>query len=233
MAKPVIASELLDEVLRQLGRYAVINPVQPPPATTSTQVIPRRVLLVEDSKVNRRVALGLLNARGHQVVMVENGLEAVQAVAAQEFDVVLMDMQMPVMDGYAATAEIRKREQQTGGHIPIVAMTAEALQGDRERCLAAGMDDYVPKPIARAEMYRAVERFPALCLSADVGLQRVSELSKATENLVSPAIAASIIARHSSGGVTPAFDHGAAMNNVGGDADLLRELIGAGNAQGS
>src|SRR5258708_7552174 len=81
-------------------------------------------------------------------------------VAEQEFDVVLMDMQMPVMDGYEATTAIRDREHQTGGHVAIVAMTAEALKGDRERCQEAGMDDYVAKPIAPAEMYRAIEQFP-------------------------------------------------------------------------
>ena len=170
MTKPVIASELLNEVLRQFGRFTTSSK----PALSLTDTIPvathpRRVLLVEDNEINRRVALGLLRTRGHQVVVAENGQEAVNTLAEQEFDVVLMDMQMPVLDGYEATAAIRKREHQTGGHIPIIAMTAEALKGDRERCLAAGMDDYVSKPIAPAEMYRAIERFPALCLQADVG----------------------------------------------------------------
>ena len=169
MTKPVIASELLNEVLHQFGRFTNAAPAQPPTATPHLQVHPRRVLLVEDNEINRRVAVGLLRSRGHQVVLAENGQEAVETLADQEFDVVLMDMQMPVMDGYEATAAIRQREHQTGGHIPIVAMTAEALKGDRERCLAAGMDDYVSKPIAPAEMYRAIERFPALCLLADVG----------------------------------------------------------------
>ena len=101
-------------------------------------------------------------------MVAENGQQAVDTLAHQEFDVVLMDMQMPVMDGYEATAAIRHREHQTGGHIPIVAMTAEALKGDRERCLSVGMDDYVSKPISPAELYRAVERFPAVCLTTAV-----------------------------------------------------------------
>ena len=170
MTKPVIASELLNEVLRQFGRFTTITPVQPSPVVTSSPVKSRRVLLVEDNEINRRVALGLLRSRGHLVLVAENGQEAVDTLAKHEFDVVLMDMQMPIMDGYEATATIRKREHQTGGHIPIVAMTAEALKGDRERCLAAGTDDYVSKPIDPAEIYRAVERFPALCLPADTGL---------------------------------------------------------------
>ncbi len=166
MTKPVIASELLNEVLRQLGKDCATASNLSATTASSPRVPPRRVLLVEDNEINRRVAVGFLDARGHQVVMAENGQEAVDILSEQEFDVVLMDMQMPVMDGYEATAAIRQRERQTGGHIPIVAMTAEALKGDRERCLSVGMDDYVSKPIAPAEMYRAIERFPALCLAS-------------------------------------------------------------------
>ncbi len=166
MAKPIIASELLNEVLRQFGKQRAADAAPSLTPTTDLHGPPRRVLLVEDNEINRRVAVGLLRSRGHQVVVAENGLVAVNLLADQTFDVVLMDMQMPILDGYEATAAIRHREQQTGGHIPIVAMTAEALKGDRERCLAAGMDDYVSKPIAPAAMYRAVERFPALSLPA-------------------------------------------------------------------
>jgi PAS domain S-box-containing protein len=166
MSKPVIASELLNEVLRQFGSYAACQPVET--ATLSTpKTEPRRVLLVDDNEINRRVALGLLRSRGHQVVMAENGQEAFDQYARQQFDLILMDMQMPVMDGYQATTLIRQRELDTAEHIPIVAMTAEALKGDRERCLAAGMDDYITKPIDPAELYRAVERFPAGCLTTD------------------------------------------------------------------
>jgi CheY-like chemotaxis protein len=160
MSKPVIASELLNEVLRQFGRTAEVLPLT---VSTTVSVPPRRVLLVEDNEINRRVALGLLRSRGHLVEIAENGQEALNMLAKHEFDVVLMDMQMPVMDGYEATAAIRAHEHEMGGHMPIVAMTAEALKGDRERCLAVGMDDYVAKPISQSEIYRAVERFPALC----------------------------------------------------------------------
>lgn len=167
MRKPVVASELLDEVLRQFARHAIVSP-QMPPETNPDVVEPRRVLLVEDNEINRRVALGLLRSRGHVVVVALNGKEAVDLLAKHEFDVVLMDMQMPIMDGYEATIAIRKRERLTGGHMPIVAMTAEALKGDREHCLAVGMDDYVSKPIASAAMFRAVEQFPAICLASSV-----------------------------------------------------------------
>ena len=175
MTKPVIASELLNEVLRQFGRYMNVKPVQLPSVAALPKVTPRRVLLVEDNAINRRVALGLLDSRGHQAVVAMNGQEAVDTLAVQEFDVVLMDMQMPIMDGYEATAEIRRRERQMGGHIPIVAMTAEALKGDRERCLATGMDDYVSKPIAPEAMYRAIEQFPAVCLPVDFHTRKSAE----------------------------------------------------------
>jgi len=170
MTKPVIASELLNEVLRQFGGYTSFSlQSSSPPAASDSPIQPRRILLVEDNEINRRVALGLLHARGHQVVVAENGLVAVNMLAEQKFDVVLMDMQMPVMDGYKATTAIRNREHLSGGHTPIIAMTAEALKGDRERCLETGMDDYVAKPIAAAEMYHAIERFPALCLASHAG----------------------------------------------------------------
>jgi PAS domain S-box-containing protein len=149
---------------------------------SSPTVAPRRILLVEDNEINRRVALGLLNSRGHQATVAVNGKQAVELLAEQEFDVVLMDMQMPVMDGYEATIEIRNRERETGGHIPIVAMTAEALKGDRERCLEVGMDDYVSKPVVPEEMYLAIERFPAICLSMDSVASVVSRPSKAGMN---------------------------------------------------
>jgi two-component system, sensor histidine kinase and response regulator len=167
MTKPVIASELLNEVLHQFGRYTTIKPSLPSTMALPADFKPRRVLVVEDSETNRRVVLGMLRLRGHTAAVVENGLEAVALLGEQEFDVVLMDMQMPVMDGYEATVAIRARERQTGGHIPIVALTAEALKGDRERCLAAGMDDYVVKPIIAAEMFRAIEQFPAVCLETN------------------------------------------------------------------
>ena len=174
MTKPVIASELLNEILRQFGKFMPASP-RPNQENRSPRVQPRRVLLVEDNEINRRVALGLLHKRGHEVTVAENGLEAVTILEDREFDVVLMDMQMPVMDGFEATATIRNREHQTGGHIPIVAMTAEALKGDRERCLSSGMDDYVSKPIAPDELYRAVEKFPSLWLTVDSGPQVAPE----------------------------------------------------------
>ena len=222
MTKPVIASELLNEVLRQFGRYTTVKLELPTATTPSAQIHPRRVLLVEDNEINRRVAFGHLKLRGHQVVFAENGQEAVNTLAEQEFDVVLMDMQMPVMDGYEATAAIRKHEQQTGGHIPIVAMTAEALKGDRERCIASGMDDYVSKPITPAEMFRAVERFPALCLPAE----RLPE-KRMSEALAEPRTAA----QHGSTGASPSRDlaHASALGALPAiDWTVAKQYFGEG-----
>jgi len=114
------------------------------------------ILLVEDNPVNQKLAVSLLEKDGHRVILAENGAEAVALSGQEGIDLVLMDMQMPVMDGIEATGQIRRREEQTGRHLPIVAMTANAMQGDRERCLAAGMDGYVAKPIKTAELRQAI-----------------------------------------------------------------------------
>ena len=118
-----------------------------------------RVLLVEDNAVNRIIATKLLEKRGHVVIAVENGALAVEATASDHFDIVLMDVQMPVMDGLTATAHIRTREHTTGVHLPIIAVTAHALDQDRQRCLAAGMDDYLPKPIRTSDLFSTITRF--------------------------------------------------------------------------
>jgi two-component system sensor histidine kinase/response regulator len=106
-----------------------------------------RVLLVEDNLVNQKVACRLLAKHGHAVVVAENGQIALNALERSEFDMVLMDVQMPEMDGLAATAAIRRREEGTGRRLPIVALTSNTRKGDRERCLEAGMDGYVSKPV--------------------------------------------------------------------------------------
>ena len=118
---------------------------------------PLRVLLAEDNAVNRALMISLLKKRGHSVVIAQNGREAVDAHARERFDVVLMDVQMPEVDGFEATAAIRKREAASGMHLPIIALTAHAMTGDRERCLAAGMDLYLTKPVRPAELYETLE----------------------------------------------------------------------------
>jgi CheY-like chemotaxis protein len=115
-----------------------------------------RILLAEDSPANQKLAVGLLKKRGHQVVIANNGKEAYDTFLAQPFDLILMDVQMPEMDGYDATQAIRAAER--GSRVPIVAMTAHAMRGDQERCLEAGMDAYLAKPIRAQALFEVVNR---------------------------------------------------------------------------
>jgi two-component system, sensor histidine kinase and response regulator len=115
-----------------------------------------RILLVEDNPINQKVASRMLEKSGYAVVVAENGKEALRALEAQAFDAVLMDVQMPEMDGLEATAAIRAREQGTDRRTPVIALTAHAMTGDRERCLAAGMDGYVAKPVQSPILLKAL-----------------------------------------------------------------------------
>jgi two-component system, sensor histidine kinase and response regulator len=123
--------------------------------------VARRILVAEDNPVNQAVARRLLRKRGHTVTIVDNGREALAALEKETFDLVLMDVQMPEMDGFAVAREIRKAEQGGQDHLPVIAMTAHAMKGDREECLAAGMDDYIAKPINREELRQVIERVMA------------------------------------------------------------------------
>ncbi|MBZ5592452.1 MAG: response regulator [Acidobacteriia bacterium] len=131
--------------------------MNPASAGEAVRMRPLRILLADDNTVNQKVAVRLLEKHGHEVVVTENGREVLAALAEQCFDLVLMDVQMPEMDGLEATAVIRETERRTGAHLPIVAMTAHAMKGDEERCLNAGMDDYVSKPITPSELFAAVQ----------------------------------------------------------------------------
>jgi CheY-like chemotaxis protein/HPt (histidine-containing phosphotransfer) domain-containing protein len=158
------------------------------------------VLLAEDNPMNQQLAVRLLGKHGHAVTVVETGREAVEAFERETFDLVLMDVQMPEMDGLAAAAAIRAREAETGGHVPIIAMTAYALKGDREACLAAGMDGYVAKPIRADELLAAIQ-----------GLVPSAANSPATPATEGPP------------GDGP-VDFIEALSRVGGDRRLLRDV---------
>jgi signal transduction histidine kinase/DNA-binding response OmpR family regulator/HPt (histidine-containing phosphotransfer) domain-containing protein len=156
VTKPV-RNTLLRQALLGLLQTRHRAPVQLPPPIPSTPgpkpFQAARLLLVEDTPVNREVALGMLDMLGHFVQAVENGRLALEAVARDQYDLVLMDCQMPEMDGFTATAAIRQQEREAGGrHLPIIALTANAMEGDRARCLAAGMDDYLAKPFTMAHL---------------------------------------------------------------------------------
>jgi two-component system sensor histidine kinase/response regulator len=120
---------------------------QGPESATASIRQTYRILIAEDNLVNQRVALYMLEKQGHQVVAVMNGEEALEALEKGNFELVLMDVQMPKMDGFKTTQSIRAKELGTGLHLPIIAMTAHAMKGDRERCLEVGMDDYISKPL--------------------------------------------------------------------------------------
>ncbi|MEO8259837.1 MAG: response regulator [Acidobacteriota bacterium] len=160
VTKPIRQADLFDALdqARQNGRPR--RPVVPPVDVRTDPVERAHILLAEDNLVNQHVAVGLLTRRGHTVDVVANGLEAVAATALIAYDLVLMDVQMPEMGGIEATAAIRKREGSTGPRLRIVALTAHAMTGDRERYLAAGMDDYLSKPIDSVRLFAAVERQP-------------------------------------------------------------------------
>ena len=123
---------------------------------------PLRVLLAEDNVVNQRLAMRMLEKQGHTVVVASDGVMALRALEQGRFDVVLMDVQMPRMDGIEVTAAIRKREKATGDHMPILAMTAHAMTGDRQRFLESGMDGYISKPVHRKELFEAIGNVLAL-----------------------------------------------------------------------
>jgi CheY-like chemotaxis protein/HPt (histidine-containing phosphotransfer) domain-containing protein len=159
LIKPVKQSDLRDAILRALGAgggdLLADSDRLGQSALQPTQAL--RILLVDDGLVNQQVASRLLEVRGHQVVVASNGREALRTLQNSSFDLVLMDVQMPEMDGYETTAMIRHNERETGGHLPIIAMTAHAMKGDRERCLEAGMDGYLTKPIHAKALYETVE----------------------------------------------------------------------------
>jgi two-component system sensor histidine kinase/response regulator len=164
LVKPIRQSALLDAICQVLGKAAQKRPAPLVTRHTIREGQHRvRVLLAEDNAVNQTLAVRLLEKRGFLVTVANDGRAALEAFAKEVFDLVLMDIQMPGMDGFQATAAIREREKTTGGHIPIVAMTAHALKEDEERCLTAGMDAYVSKPIRTSELFETIERTLERC----------------------------------------------------------------------
>ena len=166
LTKPAKPSQIHDAISSLLGGPApVTSPIAPTP-TPVGQTQSERLLLAEDNSVNQKVALHMLARLGYRADNVANGLEAVAAVSSRPYDIVLMDVQMPEMDGFEATRKI-KTGNPVGGRVPwIIALTANAMEGDRERCLEAGMDDYLGKPIKSAELAAALERARAALRSA-------------------------------------------------------------------
>ncbi len=158
LAKPIKLSELAKAINTILGdpKKPGVQPEASKQQDAETHQECYRILIVEDNMVNRKVAYFMLEKKGHEVTGAENGQEALTALENNIFDLILMDVQMPVMDGFKATEAIRKKEETTGEHIPIIAMTAHAMKGDRERCLEVGMDEYTTKPLNPAELFQKI-----------------------------------------------------------------------------
>ena len=194
ITKPIRHSDLLDAILTALGK-GKLSDVDPAVPQEQVSAKPRRILLAEDHPVNQRLARKILEKWGHTVVVAPNGRKALEAIERNNFDLVLMDVQMPEMNGLEAARAIRAQEKAGEPRLPIVAMTAHAMKGDREQCLEAGMDGYITKPIDPDLLFRTIE-----------GTRRDTVLT---------------LARPSSG----AFDPEGLLRRAGGDWTLAREVI--------
>jgi two-component system sensor histidine kinase/response regulator len=223
--KPIKSSELLNALLVALEMAKASTVLGEASRGEEPATKPLDILLAEDNLVNQTLAVRLLEKEGHRVTVATNGSEAVLMSQNRSFDLVLMDVQMPVMDGFEATSLIRQREVLSGSHLPIVAMTAHAMKGDRERCLAAGMDGYVSKPIRTSELLAAIAGvFPAAsqgavnteleCLALE-DEDAVMQNTEAEDTLDSAEDVAS----------SSAVDWISALANMGGDEQLLREIV--------
>jgi PAS domain S-box-containing protein len=208
LVKPVRQSALLNAIFKALGKPGAPEERSRP----LTEEVggkarrPLRILLAEDNDINQMMAINLLQKRGHHITVANNGREALALLERQVFDVVLMDVQMPELDGFKTTAAIRAREAGNGMRLPIIAMTAHALKGDRERCLAAGMDGYISKPVKSAELFTALEMFmPKVAGEAASAKNGSSAQSDHTAHEV--------------------FDRTALLQYVDGDMELLRTIV--------
>ena len=230
LLKPIKQSELLEAIEMALG--IALPPRLAPPAERRKHLRNLRILLAEDSLVNQKLAVALLEEEEHCVTVVGNGQEAIVVVAAQPFDLVLMDVQMPEMDGLEAAAEIRNAERNSGRHVPIVAMTAHALKGDREKCIEAGMDAYIAKPIRPDELFDTIDLVmagrPAVTQSpaappaaAEPAAPTVPVAPAAIEPPVAP------MAPAASAEEPPALDWDQALASVHGSRDALAAMIEA------
>jgi signal transduction histidine kinase/CheY-like chemotaxis protein len=208
LTKPIGQSELLDAILSAVTHKVAVEQTVNISVSDLAKPSSRQlnILLSEDNAINQKLAIRLLEKAGHQVTLARTGREAVDAwerSGERNFDVVLMDIQMPEMDGMEATVEIRHREQKSGKHVPILAMTAHAMRGDRERCLANGMDGYISKPIHPVDLFAEIER----CLVQQKGNNPMTENSQETQ------------------GTQELINRVSLLERVEGDQELLTEMI--------
>ena len=243
LTKPVSPSELFD-VLAGLLHLRPIVLVPPPeiPAGKLPPVKGLRILLVEDSLYNQKLAVGLLEKQGHVVSVAGNGAEAIDRLQEGPHDLVLMDVQMPDVDGLEATRRIRAGERLTGEHIPIIAMTAQALQGDREKCLESGMDDYLTKPVRARELQDRITQVLARLaawkeqVAVEAGPEPDARVTAAPVDPVTagPGVAAAaatepgpVVAGAGNLAGPPQIDWNGALRQVDGDPGLLQTIANA------
>jgi len=209
---------------QQAGRYEAHHTGKPEPSKITPAPESLYILVAEDNAVNQQIARRLLEKRGHTVVVVADGRAAIERLQQEQFDLVLMDVQMPVMDGVEATAAIRAHEQQTGDWLPVVAMTAHAMKGDREKYLAAGMDGYISKPVQKEALWEVVEDFGRKKRSRKAPtLPENLTIASADQNAGQ---AVAIGQAHFASPGYAVFDRNTALDRVEGDLDLLREMAG-------
>jgi PAS domain S-box-containing protein len=253
LIKPVKQSELLDTIVSALAARSGnapqeaappepnVSPDVSPDGSNEGQLPPLRILLAEDNAVNQRVAARILEKQGHQVVIASNGKEAVNAFDTQRFDLILMDVQMPEMDGFEATAAIRAREKVVREMfvremfvsaperrpVPIMAMTAHAMMGDRERCLAAGMDGYLSKPIRARELLAAIAALTPVSVSrSSAATTGDSGEAIPTEQEGEPGGQKELAGNEAKKeAAESAFDPEVVLSHVEGDRDLLQEIL--------
>ncbi len=203
LTKPIRQPELLDTlrlVLQPSEQRPLMDSVKATPLSPFQR--PLSILLAEDHPVNQKVVTAMLENHGHRVTVARDGREAVELQSRGGFDLMLMDIQMPEMDGFEALAEIRKAEITAGGHLPVVALTAHAMKGDRERCLSAGFDSYLPKPIRSAPLLATI----AEAMGSAKGADRAPDVGPSSKF---PSV----------------FNLQAGLHSVGGDEGLFREVI--------
>ncbi|MFM9963457.1 MAG: response regulator [Planctomycetaceae bacterium] len=254
LTKPVKQSDLFDVIVTAMGTSALEGETTHGRITTSGDDAPAAapttnrfmILLAEDNAVNQRVAVRLLQKQGHTVAVAENGREAVERLAHERFDLVLMDVQMPEMDGLEATAAIRAQEKSTGQHLPIIAMTAHAMSGDRERCLEAGMDGYVSKPIqpqllfdtiasvvaksaAESAAHRTINSHVTIPTATTTNNEHREEhmqgMSSTTKPVASTSRRGDVVNRIDVVNRNDVFNHGEMLTRLGDDLELVTELI--------
>ncbi|WP_370280369.1 response regulator [Pontibacterium sp.] len=234
LTKPVKQSNLLDAILSLKGLVTQpesVSEVEDMALDTTSL----HILLAEDGLINQKVATKLLEQRGYSVVIANNGQEAVERCEQEHFDLVLMDIQMPEMDGFEATKQIREHEAGSTSHLPIIAMTANAMKGDREQCLNAGMDDYIPKPIRSEQLYETIEQvlrtapleesMPAMGDAAGTFQQEPPAQEPQTQETYTQETQAQEVPADTAPAALEVFDPDGALEQVGGDIEVLEDLV--------